>query len=172
MNLAESFERDNDLSGAEAMYQRALKKYKQSKSVWIAYQRFVLNQGKTDAAKELLSRSLQSLEKHKHIEVITKFAFCEYDLGAFERGRYLFEELIGSYPKRTDLWHIYVDREIKCGHYAYARQLFERMIASKMSVKNIKTIFKKYLEFEKLHGTEESQDLVKQKARDYVSSII
>lgn len=172
LTLAETMEHEEDHQGVEAIFQRALKKYKYSKKVWMAYQHFKLRQGNEDEAKSLLSRSMQSLAKHKHIEVITKFALIEYDTGSEERGRYLFEELLGNYPKRTDLWHVYVDREIKLGHFTYSRQLFERMIALKSSVKNIKTIFKKYLNFEENHGNESSQESVKQKAREYVQSVV
>jgi len=84
----------------------------------------------------------------------------------------LLDELLTSYPKRTDLWHVYVDREIKLGQHSYARQLFERMIVSKASIRNMKAIFKKYLEFEQLHGTKDSQELVKQKAREFVQNIV
>ena len=50
------------------------------------------------------------------------------------------------------------------------RQLFERVIQLKVSVKKMKFFFKKYLEFEQRHGTEESVEAVKQKATDYVES--
>jgi rRNA biogenesis protein RRP5 len=66
---------------------------------------------------------------------------------------------------------VFVDKEIKYGNYDAARSLFSRMVSLKVSSKNIKTIFKKYLSFEMAHGSEAQQDLVKQKARDYVSSI-
>lgn len=138
----------------------------------MAYQHYKLRQGKDAEAKELLNRSMQSLEKHKHVEVIMKFALAEYENGAIERGRYLFEELINTYTKRSDLWHVYVDREIKSNQFSYARQLFERMIGSKASLKNIKSIFKKYLEFERIHGTSESQELVKQKAKSFVQNLM
>lgn len=138
----------------------------------MAFQHYQLRQGNEVEAKSLLSRSMQSLGKHKHIEVIMNYALTEYNVGSIEHGRYLFEELLSTYIKRTDIWHIYVDREIKLGNYSYARQLFERMIVSKASIKNIKTIFKKYLEFEKLYGTNETQEIVKQKARDYVQKVL
>jgi len=40
----------------------------------------------------------------------------------------------------------------------------------KWSSKKMKYFFKRYLEFEKLHGTEETIEHVKQKAREYVES--
>jgi rRNA biogenesis protein RRP5 len=97
---------------------------------------------------------------------------AEFEIGSPDRGRSVFEELVGNYPKRTDLWHIYVDREVKSGCESQARQLFERMICSKASTRNMKAIFKKYLQFEQQHGTEEQVEEVKRKAREYVKSIM
>ena len=63
----------------------------------------------------------------------------------------MFEELVSSYPKRTDLWNVYVDKEIKIGMHDRARQLFERMIASTaMNPRNVKVVFKKYMAFEQV----------------------
>ena len=115
---------------------------------------------------------MQSLSRHKHVEVLSKYALAEFDVGSADRARVVFEELVSSFPKRTDLWHIYVDKEIKLNNFAQARQLLDRMISSKLNVKNIKAIFKKYLDFEKRHGTVENQESVKQKARDYAASIM
>jgi rRNA biogenesis protein RRP5 len=89
-----------------------------------------------------------------------------------DRGRSVFEDLVGSYPKRTDLWHVYVDKEVKSGNFPQARQLYERMISAKNSAKAMKAVFKKYLSFEQLNGTQEQVEGVKVKARDYVSSIM
>jgi rRNA biogenesis protein RRP5 len=171
MNVAELYEKNGDVENAEAMYERALKKYKYSKKVWSAFQVFRIKHRNFTGAKDLLARSLQSLSRHKHIEVIEKYALAEYDFGSADRGRTLFEELITNYPKRTDLWNVYVDKEIKQGNFAEARHLFQRMTTIKMSPRNMKTIFKKYLSFEIVHGDDKTQELVKQKAKAYVDNI-
>jgi rRNA biogenesis protein RRP5 len=51
------------------------------------------------------------------------------------------------------------------------RRLFERSIHLKLSSKKMKFLFKKYLEFEKKFGTEETQQHVKDKAIEYVERI-
>jgi rRNA biogenesis protein RRP5 len=171
--LATIYENAKDRAGATTVFERALKKpqLKKSKKVWIAYHAFKIRSGEVKVAKELLARSLQSLSRHKHIEVISKYALAEFDFGSVDRGRVLFEELLNNYPKRSDLWHLYVDKETKLGNFVQARHLFERMTAGKSSTRNMKTIFKKYLAFESQHGTEDTQEAVKQKARDYVQSL-
>ena len=170
--MAEVFENEGNITSAESMFERALKKYKYSKKVWSAYQLFQLRQNKVEVAKQLLSRSLQSLSKHKHVEVTTRFACAEYDFGSVDRGRVLFEELLSLYPKRFDLWNVYVDKEIKAGCYVHARALFERMTSSKLSMKNMKSVFKKFLSFEVQHGSVAEQNAVKSRAREYAASLM
>lgn len=167
------YEKAGDFAGAEAIFQKALKRpqYKKSKKVWIAFLQMKLRSRDVKGAKEQFSRSLQSLSKHKHVEVISKYALAEFEFGSPDRGRVVFEDLLNTYPKRTDLWHLYVDREVKLGNVQQARQLFERMIHSSLKASNMKTVFKKYLAFESQYGDESSQDAVKQKARDYVSNL-
>ena len=131
----------------------------------------LISTGDEDGAKAQLARSMQSLSRHKHVEVISKYAMAEFEYGSPDRGRVVFEDLLSSYPKRTDLWNLYVDKEIKHGYFSQARQLFERMITSKHNVYTMRSIFKKFLEFEILHGNDASQEAVRMKAKDYVSSI-
>jgi rRNA biogenesis protein RRP5 len=170
LNLAEIYEKSGNITGAEEVFDKAVKKYNYSKKVWGAYQHFCLRNEKADQAKIILKRSMQSLSRHKHVEVLTKYALAEFDFGNVDRGRVVFEELLSSYPKRTDLQHVYVDKEIKMGYYPQARQLFDRMCASKLKSHNMKAIFKKYLQFEQKYGDDASADEVMQKARAYIAA--
>ena len=62
--------------------------------------------------------------------------------------------------------------QIKHGNISQARGLFQRMInSSKVSSKNMKTIFKKYLNFEIQFGTKQTQEGVKAAARAYVERL-
>lgn len=173
LSLAGTMEQARDIAGAEQLFEKALKRpqFRKSKKVWMAYHLLKLKAGDVAGAKAQLSRSLQALAPHKHVEVIRSFALAEFDHGSMDRGRVLFEELLSNYPKRNDLWNVYVDKEVKLGHVVQARQLFERMIALKVSPKVMKTVFKKYMAFESQHGDARSQELVKQKAREYVSTL-
>lgn len=173
LSLAGTMEQARDIAGAEQLFEKALKRpqFRKSKKVWMAYHLLKLKAGDVAGAKAQLSRSLQALAPHKHVEVIRSFAQAEFDHGSIDRGRVLFEELLSNYPKRNDLWNVYVDKEVKLGHVVQARQLFERMIALKVSPKVMKTVFKKYMAFESQHGDARSQELVKQKAREYVSTL-
>jgi rRNA biogenesis protein RRP5 len=45
--------------------------------------------------------------------MINKFGQLEFKYGDQERAKNLYEKLLASYPKRTDLWSIYIDMLIK-----------------------------------------------------------
>lgn len=49
------------------------------------------------------------------MKTIVRFAQLEYRLGDAERGRTIFEGVVDSYPKRLDLWNVYIDLEAKSG---------------------------------------------------------
>ena len=51
------------------------------------------------------------------------------------------------------------------------RRLFQRVTSIKFSSKKMKFIFKKWLMFEKAHGTEDDVEEVKNKAKDYVEGL-
>ena len=98
----------------------------------------------------------------------------EFKYGSAERGRTIFEELVGNYPKRMDVWNMYLDQEIRLntekGDLKRVRRLFDRVISMKFSSKKMKFIFKKYLQFEQLNGTEDGEENVKKMAREWGES--
>ena len=49
------------------------------------------------------------------METIAKFAQMEFRHGEPERGKTMFENILGNYPKRTDLWSVYIDIVTKLG---------------------------------------------------------
>lgn len=120
------------------------------------------------AATELLRRSLQCLSRHKHALVISHFAQAEFESGSVDRGRTIFEGLVSSYPRRLDLWNVYVDKEVKAGHLEAARRLLDRMCTLRLSAPKMKGVLKRYLKLEMEHGDAASVEAVKERARQYV----
>ena len=95
----------------------------------------------------------------------------EFKLGDPERGRTILEKLLTSYPKRSDLWGVWIDQERRLDdHEEIVRNLFERVITLNLSSKKMKQFFKRYLEFEKANGSAARVEHVKNKAREYVQS--
>lgn len=106
------------------------------------------------------------------VKFIVKFAQFEYRHGDPERGRTFFESVIANYPKRSDIWSIYITMEINGIYTEQARRLFERVVQYKFSSKKMKVFFKKWLEFEKgfPETCVEGVEKVKNLARAYVES--
>lgn len=53
--------------------------------------------------------------------MIVKFAQMEVKYGELDRCVSLFENILTNFPKRTDVWSIYVDQLIKAKQYESAR---------------------------------------------------
>ncbi|KAG2221563.1 hypothetical protein INT45_002577 [Circinella minor] len=170
LQLANIYERSNKIDKAEALWQDITKQFSQNPKVWTQFGLFYLKQDNVEGARNLLQRSLKMLPKFSHIETISKFAQLEFKYGEPERGRTIFEGLLSNHPKRIDLWSVFLDMEIKAGDQETIRRLFERVTAMKISSKKMKFFFKKWLQYENEHGTEDDADRVKEKALEYVNS--
>ncbi|EPQ29181.1 uncharacterized protein PFL1_03468 [Pseudozyma flocculosa PF-1] len=171
LRMVAIFEQTGKLEQAEDMFKRASKKFGFVPDVWIAWNQMMLRHERADDARLLLPRSLQSLEKRDHVRTITAFALNEFKYGQAERGRTIFEGLVDSYPKRLDLWWQYIDQEAKVANISGVRNLFERVLALKLSSKKAKSVLKKWLEFEKTKGTPEGQQDVLDRARKFVEEL-
>lgn len=55
------------------------------------------------------------------MDVISKFAQLEFQLGDAERAKAIFETTLSIYPNRTDVWSVYIDMTIKHGSQKEAR---------------------------------------------------
>lgn len=144
-------------------------------------------------ARDLLKRALQRLDKSEHIALICKFASLEFHVANnVDRGRTLMEGVLSNYPKRVDLWNVYLDMEVKLGakltelrggvapsakdpnalNHESIRRLFDRITSLNLSTKKMKHFFKRNLTWEKTAGGADPERLerVKDRAREYVAS--
>ncbi|KIO08444.1 hypothetical protein M404DRAFT_938123 [Pisolithus tinctorius Marx 270] len=167
LRLAVIFEDSQRYEKAEEQYKRTCKKFGQSSKVWTLFAEHYLRRGQLEEARKLLPRSLQSLDKQKHIKTISKFAQMEYKLGDPERGRTIFEGIVDSHPKRWDLWSIYMDMEAKQEDIQHLRNIFGRVLAIKMTSHKAKSFFKKWLNLEHKIGDDEGAATVKQRAIEW-----
>ena len=67
-----------------------------------------------------------------------KMAVLEFRHGDAERGKTLFEGIIDRYPKKLDVWSVYIDQVAKAGDIQCARGLFERLLQHKQNAKRAK----------------------------------
>jgi len=49
------------------------------------------------------------------VDTIVQFALMEFKLGDPQRGQTVLEEVLSNYPKRSDIWSVYIDMMIKHG---------------------------------------------------------
>ncbi|KAI1896821.1 hypothetical protein AGOR_G00098810 [Albula goreensis] len=168
--LADIYAKSSKHKEADSLYKNMVKRFRQERSVWLSYGSFLLRQGQSDATHALLQRALKSLPDKEHVDLIAKFAQLEFQYGDVERAKSMFDRTLTNYPKRTDLWSVYIDLMVKHGTQKEVRDLFDRVIHLSVAVKRIKFFFKRYLEYEKKNGTPESVQAVKVKALEYVEA--
>ncbi|KAJ2781535.1 rRNA biogenesis protein rrp5 [Coemansia javaensis] len=182
LQAAKMHEQAGQTAEAEKMHKAAASKFPESCKVWVLFGLFYLRAGRVAESRDLLARALRALAKRKHVKAITQFGQMEFRHGEPERGRTVFEGVLGTYPRRTDLWSVYLDMEIstvarqgaadpsgRC--WAPARALFERVTSMNHAPRKMKFLFKKWLKFEKDHGSEATVERVKERAREYVGSL-
>ncbi|XP_041997837.1 rRNA biogenesis protein RRP5-like isoform X2 [Salvia splendens] len=164
------YERTEQLKLADDLLNKMSRKFKHSCKVWLRkIQSLVKKNG--DGVQSVVERGLKSLPRHKHIKFITQTAILEFKCGVPDRGRSLFEKMLREYPKRTDLWSVYLDQEIRVGDTDLIRALFERAISLSLPPKKMKFLFNKYLQYEKSTGDEQYVESVKAKAMEYVATL-
>lgn len=162
--LSEKFDK------ADELYKAMTKKFGKNISVWVQYGSSLMDRKLDDEAHQVLARALQALPKREHIELVRKFGQLEFTKGDAEQGRSLFEGLVTDAPKRIDLWNVYIDQEIKVGDKDKIVALFERVVGKKLSRKQAKFFFSKWLTYEDENGDEQSAARVKALAVEYVQS--
>ncbi|OIV89511.1 hypothetical protein TanjilG_20430 [Lupinus angustifolius] len=165
------YERTEQHDLADELCNKMTKKFKHSCKVWLRCIQGLLKL-KPDGIQAIINRALLSLPRHKHIKFISQAAILEFKVGVPDRGRSLFEGILREYPKRTDLWSVYLDQEIQLKDPDVIRALFERAISLSLPPKKMKFLFKKYLEYEKSQGDEERIESVKGKAMEYVERTV
>lgn len=85
------------------------------------------------------------------------YAQLLYKYGYIEEGRNSFEIILKNNPKRSDIWIVYLDKEIKIvKNPEKIRHIFEKCLTIDFKIKVLKTIIKKYLEYEKENGTKKT----------------
>lgn len=164
------YERTEQHRLADELFDKMIKKFKKSCKVWLRRVQMLLTQQR-DGIQDVVSQAEKVLPKHKHIKFNSQTAILEFKCGNPERGRSMFENILRNNPKRTDLWSVYLDQEIRLGDSDLIHALFERATSLSLPAKKMKFLFNKYLQYEKCHGDEEKIEYVKQKAMDYVTSV-
>jgi rRNA biogenesis protein RRP5 len=184
LKLVEIYERANNIEKAQETYNVMIKKFRTSAKIWKQYAAFLVKNQKLEEFRQAMTKATNALPKKKRkklsevlilfldLLVLTKFGQLEYNHGSAERGRTIFEGILSNYPKRSDIWNVYIDMETHepIQSVPHVRNIFDRVITLNLSSKKMKNFFKRYLQFEKQYGTEKTVAHVKQKAQEYVEA--
>lgn len=146
-----------------------VKKFKEQPEMWIKCGATLLKMGLKDKSRHIMQRALQSLPPHEHVNLMIRFAHLENNHGDKERSQTLFEQILNTYPKRTDVWSSYVDSLVKSGDIEIARKVLDRSVSTQvLQPRKMKVLFKKFINFEEQYGTQEAVQHVRELANEYV----
>jgi rRNA biogenesis protein RRP5 len=152
---------------ADDLYQSMMKNksFTPDPNFWLGYATFlmdVLSPPSPTRARALLQRATQSVPSNQHRHLTQKFAALEFKSanGDAERGRTIFEGLVSTWPKKGDVWDVYLSLEMSHGSDENIRDLFERM--SKVGKKKRAiSVFKNWAEWEQSKGNKKGVERVK-----------
>ncbi|KAM0722465.1 hypothetical protein Q7P37_001906 [Cladosporium fusiforme] len=169
---------------ADAVFERIVgnKSFRAAPDVWLNYATFLMtSKHEPDRARALLPRSLKSVPQSEHRLLTAKFAGLEFRSsgGDAERGRTIFENIVGEWPKWTQGWDMWADLErariasadsadAKAEAIEKTRNLFDRMSKSKMKKRRAKFVFKRWMEFEQKEGDAKDVERVQGIAKEWV----
>nr|CRZ23505.1 Bm2236 [Brugia malayi] len=139
--------------------------------VWFIYGQHLLETKRPDKARNLMKKAINCLQRKHHVTILSRFAQLEFKFGDIEQSKTIFESILNSYPKKTDVWTVYIDLLIKAEKIEDARQLLERVTALKLSTHKIRLFFKKWVDLEQKHGDEKQQNNVKERAVQYLQDV-
>ncbi|VDO31219.1 unnamed protein product [Onchocerca flexuosa] len=128
--------------------------------IWFIYGQHLLETKRPDKARNLMKKAVNCLPRKHHVTILSRFAQLEFKFGDMEQSKTIFENILNSYPKKTDVWTVYIDLLIKAEKIEDARQLLERVTALKLSTHKIRLFFKKWIDLEQKHGDEKQQNNV------------
>ena len=173
--MPQVYVRSGQLDKAEAAFEKMTAKFPLCRKAWINLIEFHFTQTlNLESARSAFQRAIKSLPQHKQTRATVKFAQLEFRSGNAERGSTVFEKLLQKNANKTDIWSVYFDETIKAFHSQQpdaVRELFEKALSTKLKPFKMKFFFKRYLDFEQQHGSDESVESVKNKAVAYVDSI-
>ncbi|KAA0178430.1 hypothetical protein FNF27_00279 [Cafeteria roenbergensis] len=158
---------------ADALYRVTLKKFKQDVQTWRDFCNFQLQSGRGDEARATFKEALEAIPAREGTSFTKDFAVLEYKKGSPARGRTMFEDLVASHPRKLDLWLVYADQEAGQGAVSIVRGIFERLVSGGgLSSKKMRSVFKKWVQFEAEHGDEAGIAAVKRRVAEYARKAI
>ncbi|KAJ9456937.1 rRNA biogenesis protein RRP5 [Diplonema papillatum] len=158
-------------------FQTMLKRFGSSDiKPWVDYSQYLITRGHQDDVNKLQKRMLNNpaLTDKQRVAALLKIGCLQYRQGSVDKGRTIFEGLLVKYPKRTDLWVVYLDMEQvvlpRLGDPARIRHVFDRATSMNLSSKTMQYFMTRYLTFERENGSADRVEYVKQRAIAFVNA--
>ncbi|KAK8791929.1 hypothetical protein WA158_005306 [Blastocystis sp. Blastoise] len=175
LHMVHIYENQEKVDKAMDLWKEICKKSNNDVDCWLGYCNccyllYTKEQGSKKAG-ELLKQSLLLLPSNNKVRMLSGYGVILYKYDSYDKARTIFEDLISKYPKRLDLWYIYIDQEIKKNNLQYVRSLYTRLIEVKLNVNRIKSIFKRWISFEEDKGDEEHVTFVENKVKEYIQKL-
>lgn len=176
--LPQVWVRAGNVEKAKTAFERVTAKFHESRKAWLNLVEFFFNQQRFDEARAAYAKCLKAVPARKQARVTVKFAQLEFRHGNPERGASVFESLLSNKAAKTDVWSVFFDEQIKAFtppvrhavDFGSIRALFERALSTKLKAFKMKFFFKRWLDFETKFGDDDSVEVVKQRAVEYVES--
>lgn len=126
---------------------------------WEDLLRFYLKEMKDeDKFDEAYRKALQCLRDSVDLKKTVAGLYYENEEG--EKAKTIMENLINDKPKRSDFWLFFISNEEKSGNLDTVRDLFERVLYTKLGPSTQRTISKKYFDLEsRLGNTEKATEI-------------
>uniref|UniRef100_A0AC35UEV1 S1 motif domain-containing protein n=1 Tax=Rhabditophanes sp. KR3021 TaxID=114890 RepID=A0AC35UEV1_9BILA len=159
----------NDL--LDTHFEKITKKFKLVE-IWKMYCEHLFETERAIEARKVCENAIKGLDSKQHIDLLCKFAMLEYKVGDQEKGKNMFEKSLQTYPKRLDVWNIYIDLSLKHAPIKDTRSLFERLTDLDLGGNKLRPIYKKWIEVEERHGDNKAiKKMIKEKAKDYLENL-
>ena len=153
---------------ANNLYKILTKDYFDNLDIWKNYIEFLFeinNNFENNGAiseildtKEGLNKSIQVLSKKNQLDIMCWYGQLLYKYNKNEEARNMFDNILKNFPRRKDIWFVYIDKEMKYGkNIDKVRQIFDKIFEIKFKINDLKSIMKKFLEFEKNNCKDEKE---------------
>jgi rRNA biogenesis protein RRP5 len=169
--MAQIFCQSKKLEEAEDIYQKMVKKYRDTPDSCIKYGKFLYINKRFEDARDLFKKTLECIDRAHHVQLISKYSQFELELGEKERGCTLFDQLLGTYPKRIDIWLVYANTLAKIEDYENAKNVLIRAIEIRFPPKKSKPLFARLFEIDR-KCPHPDPDAIRQLALDYASNVV
>eukprot|EP01071_Lankesteria_metandrocarpae_P002551 Lankesteria_metandrocarpae@DN2405_c0_g1_i1.p1 len=194
LHLASMYEQTEKTQLLLSLLAKLTREHQQSVEVWVYrcayhFRRYTQLSGRVGSkgeseeslgsARNVVAEGVGVLPRKKQDQFLSSCAKLEMFNGSEERSVAMFENLVGTKPKRLDLWNLYFDSLIKMlasksknnkSSVDKIRRTFERASSTDLPPFKMKSIFTRWLAFEREYGDGDGEESVKQAAQDFVNA--